>query len=52
MDEIFDRGIPAWKTSSVSSRMDQLQRDIEAGDVKVSTTGHGRVEDVAVEPKV
>jgi MFS family permease len=54
MDEIFDRGIPAWKTSTVSSRGDQLQRDIEAGNVKVSTTGHGhgRTEDVAVEPKV
>ncbi|KAF2828550.1 general substrate transporter [Ophiobolus disseminans] len=51
MDEVFDRGIPAWKTGGIGSRFDQLQRDIEKGDVKVSTAGHNRVEDVAVEPK-
>ncbi|KAH7077750.1 general substrate transporter [Paraphoma chrysanthemicola] len=52
MDDVFDRGIPAWKTSKTVSRLDQLQRDIEKGDVKVATTGRGQVEDVAVEPKV
>jgi hypothetical protein len=52
MDEVFDRGIPAWKTGKSGSRLDQLQRDIEKGDVKVSTTGRGHVEDVAAEPKV
>jgi hypothetical protein len=54
MDDVFDSGIPAWKASKVSSRFDQLQRDIETGNLKVATTGHGhtRTEDVAVEPKV
>jgi MFS family permease len=53
MDEVFDMGIPAWKTGKIESRLDALQRDIEAGNVKVSTTGtaHNRAEDVAVEPK-
>jgi hypothetical protein len=51
MDEVFDRGIPAWKTGKSGSRLDQLQRDIEKGDVKV-TTGRGHVEDVTAEPKV
>jgi hypothetical protein len=41
MDEVFDRGIPAWKTAHVGSRLDQLQRDIEEkGGVEVSTTEH------------
>jgi hypothetical protein len=54
MDDVFDSGIPAWKAGKIDSRLDQLQRDIEAGNVKVATTGHGhsRTEDVATEPKV
>lgn len=37
MDDVFDRGIPAWKTAHTTSRLDQLQRDIEKGGVNVST---------------
>jgi MFS family permease len=51
MDLVFDSGIPAWKAGKVESRFDQLQRDIEAGNLKVATGGHGRAENVAVEPK-
>lgn len=51
MDEVFDRGIPAWKTAKVGSRLDALAQDIERGEIKVATTGHNRAEDVAVEPK-
>nr|AYF55693.1 high affinity glucose transporter [Shiraia sp. slf14] len=54
MDDVFDTGIPAWKTGKVESRLEQLQRDIEKGDVKVSTKGAGGVgvvEDVGVHPK-
>jgi hypothetical protein len=40
MDSVFDNGIPAWKTSGQGSRLDQLQRDIEKGEVKVATTAH------------
>ncbi|KAF2745079.1 high affinity glucose transporter [Sporormia fimetaria CBS 119925] len=37
MDSVFDAGIPAWKTSAhKGSRLDQLQRDIEKGDVQVA----------------
>ncbi|UPX14444.1 high affinity glucose transporter [Ascochyta rabiei] len=52
MDTVFDSGIPAWRAGKIESRLDQLQRDIEAGDVKVSTNkGPGQVEDVSYEPK-
>lgn len=40
MDEVFDSGRPAWKTHKKTSRLDQLARDIELGDVKVSGPGH------------
>ncbi|KAI9640946.1 high affinity glucose transporter [Ciborinia camelliae] len=36
MDEVFDSGLPAWKTLPRESRLDQLARDIETGQVKVS----------------
>ena len=51
MDDVFDSGIPAWKTQKIGSRLDQLQRDIEKGDVKVHTTSHGPAEDVHATPK-
>lgn len=38
MDEVFDRGIPAWKKVPMGSRLDQIQRDIEKGDIQVTTT--------------
>ncbi|KAJ4305242.1 high affinity glucose transporter [Kalmusia sp. IMI 367209] len=50
MDEVFDRGIPAWKTHSGQSRLDQLQRDIEKGELKVTTGAQTHTEEV-VEPK-
>jgi hypothetical protein len=46
MDDVFDSGIPAWKAGNKISRLDQVQRDIEAGHLKVSG-GHGRAENVA-----
>lgn len=49
MDDVFDRGIPAWKTQSGTSRLDQLQRDIEKGELKVTTAVHGRGETVETE---
>jgi MFS family permease len=36
MDEVFDSGIPAWKSLPKGSRLDQLQKDIEAGTLKVT----------------
>ncbi len=53
MDTVFDTGIPPWKSGKIESRLDQLQRDIEAGDVKFGTNkGHNQVESVAHEAKV
>ena len=36
MDEVFDSGRPAWKSVPKGSRLDQLAKDIEAGNLKVS----------------
>lgn len=36
MDEVFDSGLPAWKALPKGSRLDQLQKDIEAGNLKVT----------------
>ncbi|KAH8899847.1 general substrate transporter [Thozetella sp. PMI_491] len=36
MDEVFDSGLPAWKKFEKTSRLEELQREIEAGNLKVS----------------
>lgn len=36
MDEVFDSGLPAWKSLPKGSRLDQLQKDIEAGNLKIT----------------
>ena len=36
MDEVFESGLPAWKSVPKGSRLDQLQKDIEAGNLKVA----------------
>ncbi len=37
MDEVFDSGRPAWKKLEKRSRLDELEREIEAGNLKVSS---------------
>lgn len=67
MDEVFNSGIPAWKKYKRSGRLEELERQIEAGDIKVAVplgnmaaapaasgeAGKGPTEtpDVPVEPK-
>lgn len=41
MDEVFDSGLPAWKAVPKGSRLDQLQKDIEAGNLKVTAPFSG-----------
>ena len=36
MDEVFDSGLPAWKSVEKGSRLDKLQEEIKAGNLKVS----------------
>ncbi|KAK3942623.1 general substrate transporter [Diplogelasinospora grovesii] len=36
MDEVFDSGLPAWKRYKKSSRLEELEREIEAGNLKVA----------------
>jgi len=53
MDDVFDSGIPAWKTRATTSRLDQLAHDIETGELKVDTKRTGSVTQTeTVEPKV
>ncbi|KAI1846250.1 hypothetical protein JX265_010626 [Neoarthrinium moseri] len=35
MDDVFDSGRPAWKKLNKTSRLDELQKEIEAGNLKV-----------------
>jgi hypothetical protein len=37
MDSVFDSGHPAWKGVDKGSRLDQLQQDIEKGNIAVET---------------
>lgn len=35
MDDVFNSGIPAWRSGKKKSRLDELQTEIERGEVKV-----------------
>ena len=39
MDDVFDSGIAAWKTHEKSSRLEQLEKEIEEGVIKVVPGG-------------
>jgi hypothetical protein len=43
MDDVFDSGLPAWKAVPKGSRLDQIQKDIEAGNLKI-TAPFGRAQ--------
>jgi len=54
MDDVFDTGVPAWKTVKSGSRLDELTRDIETGNLKVYAPGgtqREHVETTQVETK-
>lgn len=51
MDDVFDMGIPAWKTRPAGSRLDQIQRDIEKGELKVHHAANTAETVETVEPK-
>ncbi len=36
MDEVFDSGRPAWKSYKKPSRLEELEREIEAGNLKIA----------------
>ena len=35
MDDIFDSGVPAWKTRVKKSRLDEIEHEIATGNVKL-----------------
>ncbi len=49
MDDVFDSGLPAWKSVPKGSRLDQLQKDIEAGKLKITAPIGGAREAVPAE---
>jgi hypothetical protein len=46
MDDIFNAGIPAWRTYKKPSRLDELQSEIERGNLKVVPTSPEHAENV------
>ena len=36
MDDVFNSGIPAWRSGKKKSRLEDLQTEIERGEVKVA----------------
>lgn len=38
MDDVFNSGIPAWKKFNKESKLDQLERDIKDGNIKVGVS--------------
>ncbi|KAI0449704.1 general substrate transporter [Xylaria acuta] len=40
MDEVFDSGRPAWRTHKKTSRLDELAREIEMGNAKITAPGN------------
>lgn len=51
MDEVFDSGAPAWRSTAGPSRLDQLKADIEAGNLKVNISHEDVAQTAAVEVK-
>ncbi|KAE8453652.1 MFS sugar transporter [Mollisiaceae sp. DMI_Dod_QoI] len=43
MDDVFDSGLPAWRSVPKGSRLDQLQKDIEAGKIKIAAPIGGTI---------
>ncbi|CAK7215991.1 high affinity glucose transporter [Sporothrix bragantina] len=41
MDEVFDSGVPAWKRYKKSTRLEDLERDIAAGNLKINVPAGG-----------
>lgn len=52
IDAVFDSGMPPWKDGRIESRLIQLQRDIDAGVVKVVIDKDDQVKDVSYVPKL
>lgn len=50
MDEVFDRGRPAWKRPPRGSRLDRLALEIEAGNLKISGPFGTEMNDMAERP--
>ncbi|KAL2148133.1 hypothetical protein VTH82DRAFT_1801 [Thermothelomyces myriococcoides] len=50
MDEVFESGRPAWKKYKKRSRLDELQQEIEAGNLKINVPVGGEPNTAAAEP--
>lgn len=46
MDDVFDSGIPAWKTRTKTSRLEVLEKEIEQGNLKVVAPGARQIEEI------
>ncbi|KAH6687973.1 high-affinity glucose transporter [Plectosphaerella plurivora] len=50
MDDLFNSGVPAWRTHVKKSRLDELEREIAAGNLKVDRPVNNSVLDGDVSP--
>jgi hypothetical protein len=44
MDDVFDSGVPAWRTHPRTSRLEQLEDQIVQGGLKVEAQNSGTVQ--------
>ncbi|KAL0934087.1 MFS glucose [Colletotrichum truncatum] len=51
MDDVFNSGVPAWKTHHKKSRLDDLENEIATGNLKVAHRGGVQAEEVVHEPE-
>lgn len=52
MDDVFDSGHPAWKKHDKVSRLENLAKDIEKGNVTVVAPGTGGAVEVGKQEKI
>lgn len=52
MDDVFNSGIPAWRSRKKTSRLEELETEIQRGELKVVGGNSPEHTDVAPENKV
>ncbi|EAQ84733.1 hypothetical protein CHGG_08747 [Chaetomium globosum CBS 148.51] len=51
MDDVFNSGLPAWKRYKKASRLEELEREIEAGNLKVAVPVGGQTTAASTAPQ-
>ncbi|KAI9770834.1 MAG: MFS sugar transporter [Geoglossum umbratile] len=51
MDEVFDSGLPAWRSVPKGSRLDRLEKEIEQGTIKVDAPVTAEIMSISTDTK-